>query len=103
MSIKKRKIEKTPFPSVSFDTVKGVHCLGFILILFFGKDNLLGSVFGTFRNQYIIETDSPRMKRMAPYMFMTVKESQHRNGYPAINKDRIKDGIEPRFRCCVDF
>ena len=43
------------------------------------------------------------MQRMAPFMVMPVQEADKRNGNPAVNKQRVQQKIQPRFKRSAYF
>ena len=72
--------------------------------LFFLKSNLFRShVHYVIRDYYIVEADAAGVKRVAPFVFVPVQETQHHNGNPAINEDRIRQQVQPGLKGCPNL
>ena len=69
------------------------------LSLFFLKCNLLRShIHHVIRDDHIVEADAAGMKRVAPFVFVPMQETEHHDGDPAVNEDGICQKIQPGFK-----
>ena len=72
--------------------------------LFFLKCNLFRPhIDHVFRNDDVVEADAAGMKRVAPFVFVPVQETQHHNGNPAVNEDGICQQIQPGLKGSPDL
>ena len=68
-------------------------------MLFFLKRNLFRSyIHYVIRDDHITEADAAGVKRVAPFVFIPVQETEHYNGNPAVNKNGIYQQIQPGFK-----
>lgn len=69
------------------------------LSLFFLKCNLLRShIHHVIRDDHIVEADAAGMKRVAPFVFVPMQETEHHDGDPAVNENGIYQKIQPGFK-----
>ena len=73
-------------------------------VLFFSECNLLRPyIHYIFGNNHIAEADAARMQRVAPFMFVPVQEAKHDDGNPAVNKNGIRQQVQPGFCGSADL
>ena len=72
--------------------------------LLFLKSYLFRShVYHIIRDNHVVEADAAGVKRVAPFVFVPVQETQHHNGNPAVNEDGICQQIQPGLKGSPDL